>query len=171
VVDWHRFLSVSYQWYTPIHSSVPDAVQFLGVFAWNNLVPIGRILMKFYILAFLGNVPRKFKFDYSPTRITGTVWARYEGTRGGEVGLPSVLTSALEGLNIQFYVRRFCLWMKSICFPWVGKLDGLQPPCGFWTSENIFAPPRTRTAFYLPSRTYPHHSMNRAVPASREFAQ
>ena len=40
--------------------------------AWNSCAPIGRMLMKFYIWAFVfGKLSRKFKFYRNPPRITG----------------------------------------------------------------------------------------------------
>jgi len=41
--------------------------------AWNNSAPTGRILTKFDIWVFFENLSRKFKFHWSPTRITGTL--------------------------------------------------------------------------------------------------
>ena len=41
--------------------------------AWNNLVPTGRIFIKFDICEFSESLPRKFKFYYNQTSVTGTL--------------------------------------------------------------------------------------------------
>ena len=43
----------------PVRLSVPLSARLS---AWNNSVPTGRIFMKFDILVFFENKPRKFKF-------------------------------------------------------------------------------------------------------------
>jgi len=40
---------------------------------WNNSIFTGRILMKFDIWVFLKNLPKKFKFHWNLTTITGTL--------------------------------------------------------------------------------------------------
>ena len=40
---------------------------------WNNSDPTGRIFIKFDIWVFSENLPKKFKFHYNLTRITGTL--------------------------------------------------------------------------------------------------
>jgi hypothetical protein len=41
--------------------------------AWNNSTSTGRIFIKFVIWVFFENLARKLKFNYDPTRITGTL--------------------------------------------------------------------------------------------------
>lgn len=50
-------------------------VMCLHLSAWENSAPTTWIFMKFHTLRFFENPSRKFKFDYSPTRITGTLHA------------------------------------------------------------------------------------------------
>ena len=42
--------------------------------AWNNSAPTGRTLMKFDVWGFFENPSIKFKFDWSLTKITGTLY-------------------------------------------------------------------------------------------------
>jgi hypothetical protein len=46
---------------------------FVSPSAWNNLALTGRVFMKFDIWEFFENVSRKLKFDYTRTRIKGTL--------------------------------------------------------------------------------------------------
>jgi hypothetical protein len=50
----------------------PSSCPTVCLSAWNNLVPITRIFMKFDICEFFENVRRKSKFNYSPIKLAVT---------------------------------------------------------------------------------------------------
>jgi len=59
-----------------IHVKKKKTVNFVisvGLSAWNNSAPTGRIFMKFDIWVFFENLSRKLKFNLNLAKITGTL--------------------------------------------------------------------------------------------------
>jgi hypothetical protein len=91
--------------------------------AWNNSVPAGRILIKFYIWIFFENLPRKFKFHQNMTRITGTL-LEYQYTL--------LITSLWILLRTRNVSDKSCRESQNTGF--VGKNPPPPPPksCRLW---------------------------------------